>query len=223
MFCVLEGDARATPLSIKAERVALKASNNHAPMPIQPRYETWEHDILDYDIEDASRDPYSSPVAVLQVAYSGKRTHGLDTTNLRPAKVQSVPTVRRLLSHGEAAPVQTPIPVTDLPVPLAPAEPPSLPSEVSGLQVGQPYPVEYGPDAPEYVLIAFRAEHFDSIHSKNGMGEPVIDLTQLPDEYMHYNISYHKRMEMVALGLTYRNSGDAITSFNWEKHDAENV
>jgi hypothetical protein len=219
MCCVLEG-TRATPHSIKEEPVALKASNHHATMPIQPRYETWEHDILDYDIQDATRDPYSSPVAVHQVAYSGKRTIGLDTTNLRPAKVQSVPTVRRLLSsHGEAAPVQTPVPVTDLPVPLAQADPPLLPSEVSRL--GQPYPVEYGPDAPEYVLLAFRAEKFDSIHSKNAEGEAVIDLTQLADDYMHYYIPYHKRMEMVALGLTYRNSGDAIESFDWEKHDAE--
>jgi hypothetical protein len=205
--------------------------NNPTPMPIQPRYETWEHDMLDYDNEEAFRDPYSSPVAVRQVAYSGKRTIGVDTTALRPAKVQSVPTVRRLLSsndaladwrissNGEPAPSPTPVRVTDLPVPLAPAEVTPLPSEVSRLS--QPYPVEYGPDAPEHVLLAFRAEHFNSIHSKNDKGEAVVDLTQLPDEYMHYYIPYHKRMEMVALGLTFGHSGDAIKSFDWKQHDAE--
>jgi hypothetical protein len=202
-------------------------------MPIQPRYETWDHDILDYDLEDASRDPYSSPVAVHQVAYSGKRTIGLDTSTLRPAKVQSVPTIRRLLtsndtlsewrssSNGEPAPVSTPVRVTDLPVPFAQVQAPPLPSEVSGLV--QQYPVEFGPDAPEYVLLAFRGAHFNSIHSKNDKGEAVIDLTHLDDEYMHYYIPYHKRMEMVALGLTFHNTGDAIKSFDWKEHDAENL
>lgn len=204
--------------------MSLKALN-HAPMPIQPRYETWEHDILDNDLEDASRDPYSSPIAVRQVAYSGKRTIGLDTTTLRPAKVQSVPTIRRLLTSndalGEPVPEPTPVRVTDLPVPLAQVQVSPLPMEVSGLD--QQYPVEFGPDAPEYVLLAFRGSHFDTIHSKNDKGEPVIDLTQLDDEYMHYYIPYHKRMEMVALGLTYRNTGDAIKSFDWKQYDAESL
>ena len=209
-------------------------------MPFKSHYQTFDSDddYLQADDEDKTRDPYSSPVAVRDVAYSGKRMIGLDTSTLRPAKVQSVPTVRRLDSSQSAAsssgsqavlPTQEPpqpritaIRVTELDVPLTEVKPPVLPSEVS--RINAPHPAElFGPDAPEYTLLEFRAQHFSSIHSKKDNGEPLIDLTQLGDEYLDYYLPYHRRMEMVALGLTYHFTGDAIESFDWKTHRAENL
>ena len=122
---------------------------------IQPRYETWEHDVsVEYDAEDKERDPYSSPLVVREVAYSGKRAIGPDTSSFRPSKMQSVPTVRMLMRQEDRAPIPT-----EEKIPLAPPIPAPLSPEVS--RVTQEYPVcEYGPDAPAYTLKAFRAEHF---------------------------------------------------------------
>ncbi len=121
----------------------------------QPRYETWEHDVaVENDAEDKERDPYSSPLVVREVAYSGKRAIGPDTSSFRPAKMQSVPTVRMLMRQDDPASIPT-----DTKIPLAPFEPTPMSTEVSS--VGQQYPLtEFGPDAPAYTLQAFRAEHF---------------------------------------------------------------
>ncbi len=130
LLCSVFWRETATPDPIKWLREAQPTTSNHTPM-IQPRYETWEHDVsVEYDAEDKERDPYSSPLVVREVAYSGKRAIGPDTASFRPAKMRSEPTVRMLMRQEYRAPIPT-----EEKIPLAPLMPTPLESPVSR---GQP-------------------------------------------------------------------------------------
>lgn len=139
--------------------------------------------------EDVDRPSDSSPVVVFPVAYSGR--FDSDPTKLKKARsAKTKSTAPRPKSASQEQPDD------DIALPLFPQPASPLTAQVTVAR-----------DAAR----SFAADYWPKVN----ISKDFVDLTQLPDRLLAFEVSEADRLKLVALGLTRACYGDSIQAYDW--------